>query len=77
MVDDRRLWTNSPVLMQRVLQEKDRKAWTTAKGNQSCRELSWGRLFSDALKEQIERKEEDYTHHVGFSDRRMMVWYSG
>ena len=40
VIDDQRLRTNSPVLMHRIPQEKERRAWTEARGINSCRELS-------------------------------------
>ena len=51
-VDDQRLWTNSPPRRHRILQEQERRAWTAARGIEICRELSWARVFNDALKEQ-------------------------
>ena len=58
-VDDQRVWTNSPVLRDRMLQVQERRAWTAARGIKTCRELPWGRLFSDALREPVERRESD------------------
>ena len=58
-VGDQRVWTNSPVLRHRILQEQERRAGTAARGIKTCRELSWGRLFSAALREQVERLESD------------------
>ena len=58
-VDDQRVWTNSPVLRRRILQEQERRDWTAKKGIKTCREISWGRLFSEALREQVERRESD------------------
>ena len=58
-VDDQRVWTNSPVLRHRMLQEQERRAWTAARGLKTFRAICWGRLFSDALREQVERRESD------------------
>ena len=55
-VDHRRIWTNSPVLEQ---QEEERRAWAKAREIQSCRVLSWGKLFHEVSKEQVERRELD------------------
>ena len=55
-----RVWTNSPVLRHRMLLEKERRAWTQHRGISTRKELAWGEIFHDALKEQVEVRELDW-----------------
>ena len=56
---DHGVWTNCPVLTHRLLQEKERRAWSQSRGINTRKEIQWGEVFHEALKTQVKRREPD------------------
>ena len=48
-IGDQRVWTNSPVLTHRILQEKERRACSQSRGISTRKELPWGAAFHEAI----------------------------
>ena len=73
-IEDRRVWTNSPVLVQRILQEKERRAWCQSRGIKTRRLPEWGEIFHEALRTQVERRELDW-NEVADSTPPRRIYY--
>ena len=74
-VDGQRVWANSPVLVDRILQEEYRMSWNQSRGITTRRESPWGDIFHDALRTQVGESELDCSQR-NLSTRPRRSYYS-
>ena len=58
-IEGNRLWTNSEVIIEKVMEEKERRKWRQEKGITPNRIRPWGSILKDATVLQIEKREMD------------------
>ena len=56
-IDNRRLWTNSEVILDKMTQEKERRKWSKDNEISPISTKSWGSIIQDATRTQIDRRE--------------------
>ena len=58
-IGDKRLWTNSELILDRLVEEKHRRKWRSENSFTPVETASWGNIIRETTEEQIKRRELD------------------